>query len=215
MNWSGVTAVTRRFSFVRMLKAEISLMLRGYHWSWYLIAVGLIAAQSALPYDYARSFALPAAWIWPLVIWSAIGTREARFNTGPTLFSSPSPVSRQLPAVWVAGLVMTLLTGSGMIVRSVLAGETAHLAALLAGALFIPSLALALGTASGTKKVFEIGYLLIWYIGPFNGVVPLDFMGATAEATAGAVPLTCLTIALLLLPAAFLVRRRQVAGGTT
>jgi hypothetical protein len=215
ISWSGVTAVTRNFSFLRMLKAEISLMLRGYHWSWYLIALGLIAAQSALPYDYARAFALPAAWIWPLALWSSMGTREARFNTGPILFSSPSPVWRQFPAVWIAGLLITLLTGSGMIVRSALSGETAHLVALLAGALFIPSLALALGTMSGTKKLFEIGYLLIWYIGPINGVVQLDFPGATVEATSGVAPLAWLALTFLLLPAAFVVRRRQVIDGTT
>ncbi len=117
--------------------------------------------------------------------------------------------------MWIAGLAITLLTGSGMIVRSVLGGETAHLAALLAGALFIPSLALALGTVSGTRKVFEIVYLLIWYIGPINGVVPLDFMGATAEATAGTVPMAYLAITLVMLPAAFVIRRRQVTDGTT
>lgn len=215
MSWSGVAAATEDFSFLRMLKAELYLMLKGYHWSWYAIAFGLTAAQLALPYVYARAFALPAAWIWPLTLWSAIGTRQARFNTGSILFSSPSPVSRQFPAEWIAGLIITLLAGSGMILRALLSGEMTHLVALLAGASFISTMALALGTMSGTRKLFEISYLLIWYIGPINGLVPLDFLGATVEATSRAIPLTYFVIALLLLPAAFLMRRRQVTAGTT
>ena len=211
--WSGDVAVEFDFSFPRMLKAELRLMLKGYHWSWYAIALGLLAAQLALPYGYARAFALPAAWIWPLSIWSSMGTREARFNTGPILFSSAHPVSRQLPAVWVAGMAIALLTGSGMLLRAVLGGETAHLSAVLVGALFVPTLALALGTVSGTRKLFEMVYLLIWYIGPINRSVPLDFLGVTHEAATGTIPLLYLAISLALLPATFLVRRRQVALG--
>jgi len=211
--WSGDVAVEFDFSFLRMLKAELHLMLKGYHWSWYAIALGLLAAQLAVPYGYARAFALPAAWIWPLSIWSSMGTREARFNTGPILFSSAHPVSRQLPAVWVAGLAITLLTGGGMLLRALLGGEFAHLRALLVGALFVPTLALALGTASGTRKLFEMSYLLIWYIGPINRSVPLDFLGVTQEAAAGTLPLLYLAISLVLLPVTSLVRRRQVALG--
>jgi len=211
--WSGDAAVEFDFSFLRMWKAELRLMLKGCHWSWYAIAFGLLAAQFALPYGYARAFALPAAWIWPLSIWSSMGTREARFNTGPILFSSAHPVSRQLPAAWVAGLTIALLAGSGMLLRAAWGGEAAHLKALLVGALFVPTLALALGTASGTRKLFEMSYLLIWYLGPVNRLVPLDFPGVTHAAAAGTIPLIYLAISLVLLPAASLVRQRQVALG--
>jgi len=84
---------------------------------------------------------------------------------------------------------------------------------VLVGALFVPTLALALGTVSGTRKLFEMVYLLIWYIGPINRSVPLDFLGVTHEAATGTIPLLYLAISLALLPATFLVRRRQVALG--
>ena len=54
--------------------------------------------------------------------------------------------------------------------------------AVLSGSIFIPSLALASGVWSGTSKLFEILYLVIWYIGPLNHAVPeLDYIGTTSN----------------------------------
>lgn len=213
LGWREVAAAKRSFNPLRMLKAELRLMLKGYHWSWYAIAIGLIATLSAVPYEYARAFALPAVWIWPLPLWSAMGTREARFNTGQLVFSSPYPVSRQFPAVWAAGAVVALIAGGGMIVRDLVAGDAAHLQTLLVAVLFVPTLALALGALSGTKKLFEVLYLLVWYVGPVNRLAPLDFLGAGDAAVASVRPVVYLTITLLLILAAFFARRQRVASG--
>ncbi len=209
-NWSQTPPVDLNFSFARMVRAELRVMLKGYHWSWYAVAIGLVATQLAIPYEYARSLALPAAWIWPLPIWSAMGTREARFNTDQLLFSSPSPVSRQFPAVWVAGLTIALLTGSGMLIRALLVGNYEHIWMLVAGSLFVTSLALALGTLSGTRKFFEIVYLMIWYIGPINQLPQLDFLGASGKTQGASITSFYLGVSLALVLVAFLMRRRQV-----
>jgi hypothetical protein len=213
ISWSRIAPVELDFSFIRMLKAELRLMLKGYHWSWYAIAVGLVAAQLALPYYYARSLALPAAWIWPLPLWSAMGTREARFSTGELLFSSVSPVSRQFPAVWAAGLTIAVLTGSGMMIRAALAGDLGHVGMLFVGALFVTTLALATGTLSGTRKLFEIVYLMIWYIGPINRLPQLDFLGATGNPHLLPTPTVYLAMSLAFILVAFLMRGRQVVVG--
>ena len=52
---------------------------------------------------------------------------------------------------------------------------------MVIGALFIPSLALALGIWSGSRKLFEVVYMLWWYAGPINQVDTLDFMGASSN----------------------------------
>jgi len=44
---------------------------------------------------------------------------------------------------------------------------------------FVPSLALALGSYTGTNRAFEALYLAVWYVGPVNGVPVLDFAAAT------------------------------------
>ena len=188
-------------------------MVKGYHWFWYLLALILLALQLAVPYEYARALVLPAAWVWPLAMWSSMGTREARFNTGQLVFSSAFPEARQFPAMWVAGLTVAVLSGGAMMTRAFLVGELGHLSALLAGALFIPTLALFLGVVSGTKKLFEVCYLLLWYLGPINHVPGLDFLGTTEASVTQAAPQTYLAISVLLLLGAFVFRRRQLTAG--
>jgi len=47
----------------------------------------------------------------------------------------------------------------------------------LAGALFIPSLALALGVWAKSSRPFEGLFTALWYSGPLNRVPGLDFTG--------------------------------------
>ncbi len=199
------------FSPAPMIFAELRLMLKGYHWSWYMIAIGLLAAQLAAPYEIVRQFVLPAAWIWPLALWSAMGTREKRFNTEQLLYSSPSPIMRQFPATWLAGLAITLALSSGMMARAVLAGEWTQLLALIIAALFVPTLALTLGSVTGTRKFFEVIYLLLWYVGAVSRGWPLDFIGVTDQALEARVPYLFLGITAVLLPLGVAIRSRRVA----
>jgi hypothetical protein len=209
LSWSELMPVKFRFNIIRMWSAELRLMLKGYHWAWYLIAVALAAVQLAVPFEYAREFAFPAAWIWPLTAWSVMGAREIRFNTGQLLFSSAHPLSRQFPAIWMAGLAVALLTGIPMLIRALVEGDARLFEALLAGILFVPTFALALGAVSGSKKPFEVVYLLMWYIGPVHGLTPLDFLGATEAAAAGSAPLVYMMLSVVLIFIAFFARRRQ------
>jgi ammonia channel protein AmtB len=81
-------------------------------------------------------------------------------------------------------------------------------AAWFAGALFIPSMALAMGVWSGSSKLFEAVYTVWWYLGPLHQMPSLDFVGGTrASSSAG----LYLALAAGLLLAACLGRRRQVA----
>jgi hypothetical protein len=137
------------------------LLLQGQRWWWWAVALGLLIAGFAAPLDAARQFILPVAWIWPLLRWSELGGREARYGTGALVFSAARPLSRQLPAVWASGVLLAMITGGGVAVRLGLAGDWAGLGAWTVGALFIPTLALALGVWSGGGKLFEVVYLLL------------------------------------------------------
>ena len=76
------------------------------------------------------------------------------------------------------------------------------------GAMFIPSLAL--GVLSGSNKTFEGLYLIVWYLGPWNKIYYLDFMGTTETAQALHMPFYYLVITLILLMAALARRRQQL-----
>jgi hypothetical protein len=167
-----------RFSFFNVLIAELKLLLKGQRWWWYVVMAGIITACLVNPSAAVREYALPIAWVWPILIWSAIGNREIHNNVQQLAFSSASPLLRQLPAQWLAGFIITLLVSIGAIIRFTVDGDTAGLLALLSGAFFIPSLALASGVWSGTSKLFEILYMLIWYLGPLNKLMQLDYIGS-------------------------------------
>ena len=48
------------------------------------------------------------------------------------------------------------------------AGNLIGIEGILVGAIFVPTLALACGALSGTTRLFEIAYLVLWYLGPMN-----------------------------------------------
>jgi hypothetical protein len=68
--------------------------------------------------------------------------------------------------------------GAGALLGYLIDGETMRLVAGLAGALFIPSLALALGTLTSSRKPFEVIYVTWMYL-VLNEAGPLDFVGVT------------------------------------
>ncbi|MGD0226246.1 MAG: hypothetical protein ABSF71_28265 [Terriglobia bacterium] len=209
---SPLPAGPRHSGSGRLLTAELRLALKGYRWWWYAVAGGLLIAQFAAPLEISRGPLLAFAWIWPILVWSALGTREARFGTEQLLFSCPRILPRQLPAAWVVGILVAALTGLGAAARLALAGQHAGLLAWAAGAMFVPSLALALGVWSGTSKFFEGLYTALWYVGPMNRVPGLDFTGSASGPQAARDAVLYLGIAAILLGAAFFRRARQLRG---
>jgi hypothetical protein len=207
----ALPAASRRFSFLDMLRAEVRLVLKGQRWWWYLIAAGLIVAGLFVP-EEGRKIVLPLAWIWPMLLWSSLGSREARFATDGLVFSAAWPLRRQLPATWLTGFLLALVTGGGVGLRLVFTGNWPAAGAWLIGALFIPTFALALGVWSGSNKLFEVVYLFLWYIGPMNQTRPLDFMGVVPAALRTGAPLVWLAATVALGVAGVVGRKRQLAG---
>lgn len=198
-----------RNNFGRVLRAEMKLMLKGVSRWWLLVAAGLIIASVVVPLQIGRQWLLPFAWIWPLLLWSKMGTRESLHGTEQLVFSAPRFLQRQLPAAWLAGVFIALLMGSGVLLRTIIAGEWPISLALLAGALFIPTLALTFGTWSGSSKLFEVIYLILWYIGPMNRMPYADYIGVSNEALALGMPRVVLYSTLALLALMFWGRQRQ------
>lgn len=201
---------SRRFRFLGVLRAELRLLLNGRRWWWWAGVAGFLIASLAAPLHSVQRVVLPLAWMWPMLLWSSLGNREIRWDTTGLLFSAARPLGRQLPATWLAGVALAMLTGSGAAIRFVVAGQWDSLGAWAVGALFIPTLALALGLWSGSSKLFEVLYLVLWYIGPMNQVPTMDYTGATPAGLATGMPLVFLGVTALLLAAAVAGRRRQL-----
>ena len=203
------------FGFGSILLAELRLMLREFPsigGMGVLVAFGLFAGGLLLPVGSARGMLLPLAWLLPVLYWSKLGTREARFGTGQLVFSSAFFVLRQFLALWLVGFLISLVTGGGVMLGLVLSGEVVGALAVFVGALFVPSLALFLGVWTGSCKVFEFLYVLLWYVGPLSGFVPLDFMGALGGSVAGGVWWFYLGVAFVFFGVGFLGRLRRFGG---
>ena len=190
--------------FAHLVGSELRLMLKGQRWWWYLGAAGLLVAELASPTAEARAGVLLAAWLWPVLLWSPMGSRESRHATQSLIFSAPRALYRQLPALWTAGVLVALLTGGGVGIRLLLSSDWPGLAAWATAALFIPSLALTLGIWSGSSKFFEALYTVWWYMGPLHHTPGLDFMGVTPQSPSTA---WYLLAAAGLLAASYLGRR--------
>lgn len=172
-----LTGAQSRFRFDALFMVELKLFLQGQPWWWYAVAGGFIVAQLLNELETTRLL-LAVAWAWPILILSGIGCREARHDTRQLVFSAPRPLLNQLPARWLAAFAVLALLGSGALLRFLAAGEVTSLLAWLAGALFIPSLALALGVLTGSGKTFEVVYVL-WVYGALQRAPAFDYVGTT------------------------------------
>src|SRR5579872_347725 len=193
--------------FLQLVISELHLMLKGQRWWWYAGAAGVWVGSLVAPDAGTREGFLLVAWIWPILLWSQMGTREARFATHSLIFSSERALHRQLPAVWTAGVMLALLTGAGVGFRLIMGGDLQGLIAWLTGALFVPSLALALGIWSGNSKAFEAIYTVWWYFGPLHHTPGFDFIGTTSASTNTT---AYLLASATLLTAAYYGRRKKL-----
>jgi len=204
-----LSAAINHFNFSNILIVELKLLLKGQRWWWYLVAGGLVIAGLYNSAESAYTIILPIAWVWSILLWSSIGSRATRHNVQSITFASPSPVWRQLPAQWLAGFILSIIVASGVLLRLVFAGNFAWLMWSFIGAIFIPSLALACGVWSNGSKLFEIIYILLWYLGPINRLPQLDYLGVTGESQ----PLTFILAAMALVVFAVFGRTRQIRNG--
>jgi hypothetical protein len=183
-----------RGDFGAIVLAEMRLLLRGLSFWWYAVAAGLFVFQIFAD-GKAQSIAVGLAWIWPMLVWSQLGTREAVCNTEQFIYPTLHPIRRQFVAQWLAGVVLALVTASGSLVHWALAGNLVGIEGILAGAIFVPTLAIACGALSGTTRLFEIVYLVLWYIGPMNRTT-FDFTQGSYAPGFAAASLVLFTMAI-------------------
>lgn len=205
----GRVSVTGRSRLVAMTIAEMRVMLaRASRW-WMLAAAGMAFALLVAAPDAAQGV-LIAATLWPVLFWSGLGMRERWHGTDQILFSSPRPIRNQMVASWLAGFGLACLTTGTWGLRTLATGETASFAHWLAGALFVPALALCLGVWSGTSRLFESVYVALWYVGIANETPMFDFIGVSPEGSPASRIATWAVTALVLVALAALGRKRQL-----
>jgi ABC-type transport system involved in multi-copper enzyme maturation permease subunit len=197
-----VSRLAQGSPFLGVLLAELRLLLNGRRWWWWLLTIGLNVTILLSPPAAVKDYLLPIAWLWPLAVWSPMGNRERKNNTAQMVFSSARPVQRQLPAAWLAGVLATALLVVAGAVYHITNSDLLGLVGWAGAVVFVPTLALALGVISSGSRVFEVIYVIWWYMGPLQKEAGMDF-------TADAPQFYLLVAAGLLLLSAY-SRGRQV-----
>ncbi|MFG3254169.1 hypothetical protein [Streptomyces sp. NPDC048172] len=170
-------ARTGGFALPRLVAGEVRVLVRGVSPWWWAGAALISLTALVATGSGATRVVLPMAWVWPVVLWSRLGTQAREHGVEALLGAVPRP-ARRVCAEWAAGVALTAVLGLGPLVALVRDGEGHGIASWAAGALFIPALALALGTVSRTHRLFQAVYLPLWYV-VVNGMPLLDYMGAT------------------------------------
>jgi ABC-type transport system involved in multi-copper enzyme maturation permease subunit len=153
-----------------------------------VVAAGAVLGL-ALPAGSVRLGLLPVLFAVLPIALADVATRERASGMAGIVFSLPT--RRPRFALWkLASAAVAALVLSGVPVARLLVAEPVSGAAALAGALFLATLAVTLGIASGTPKLFMIASLALWYVAlNARGQPPaLDYAGWWGRAT---VPSVC------------------------
>ncbi len=216
----SLTSVEDRtsWSFWRLVAAETRLVARGQRWWWYVCAVGLVVTPigllagsglSSASSELARRALLPLAFIWPIFVWSELGVRVTKHRVADLVLSSNYPV-KQLAAEWFAGVIVAIGVSSGLVTLFVATGQMGALLGVASGVLFAPALALAMGIWSRSSWLFEMTYLLVWYIGPLNGATAVDFIGTMTTSVEKGIPLIFIALSVVLVGIALARRTMEL-----
>jgi len=114
--------------------------------------------------------------ILPLPIWSQMETREKEHSIEAFIKSSCSPVIKWV-SVWIGAFIISNIISLGALITFIRLGHFNLLIYWVIGLVFICTLGLVLGNFSKSKRLFEIIYLILWYLGPMNSIPYFDFLG--------------------------------------
>lgn len=168
-------------NLLSLIKGELKLMLLGLPAWWYIFSATAMVLSFFVVMNEGLKW-ISFIMLLPMAIWSQMGCRD-KFHSTDDLMASCCPAKYKWLATWVSGVLVSVLVSSGIIIHFVLAGESGYAAAWTTGAVFIPTMALALGSTAGNRKLFEAVYIALFYFGPINNMWKFDFLGVQTNNT--------------------------------
>ncbi len=168
-----------RINLLQMVRGELKNMLSGHSIWWYVSVLAVMAFTPFVTSGEALKW-ISLSMLLPMSIWSQMGNKEKNCGTSDMIVSSCSAYSKWM-ATWIAGIVVALLLSLGMFTRIAMLSEWNYLMPWLVGMIFLPTLALVLGSVSGSRRLFEAVFIAFMYFGPINNMWKFDFMGLSSN----------------------------------
>jgi hypothetical protein len=198
-----------KFSYFSLVLAELRLILKGNATLWVIITSVLFIVSIFTYLDFAHKIALPLLWFFQILILSNLGSREVTHRCNGYIFSAAFPLRRQLPATMLAAAMIMITLSIPVTLRVLFTGDLYGVYAIIVGALFIPTFAIASGILTGGSKLFEVIFTIMGY-GILNSVPFFDFIGAIKGSRELGIAHYLLAITLSLVILSFSGRKRQI-----
>ncbi len=161
---SELPPITPAYGITPFIKTELLMLFRkGPRWLWLINLGGMIALIFA-PITVAHQIILPLLWFLQVARWSDLATKEKTNRIHYFTYASYRPLTRLLPAQIMAGIILSLVLASPLLIRYLVTMQFLPLLSIVMGGVFIVLFAVALGILSGGKKLFEILFFMFTYL---------------------------------------------------
>lgn len=179
LRWlNRLLAPLQRLPLGLLISTEIRQVLRRRAWWWWLAACVFAGMQLFAP-DKGLAFAVLAAWLLYLDVFSRLALRESEHGTGALVMSAAGIRWRLLAARSVTAIGLAWAASAPALLRLAFSDPGLALVLLTVGA----SLALwglALAALLRSSRPFELSVLVLAYIG-IQDDGPLNLLGPSAE----------------------------------
>lgn len=169
---------TSKPAFLRMMGLEIIILLPNSIW-WYIVAIGGAVACFLLPINLFLRWSC-LVLLLPIGVWSKMGCHEKLNGTKSLIISSCSPILKWW-LTFMVGIVIAFMLSIPILARFIILSLYSQAIFWMIGIVFVSSLAMTLGRASGNTRFFEAVYIVLFYIGEINGLRAFDFLGITGS----------------------------------
>jgi hypothetical protein len=173
--------LTKHFAFTRLLRLELKLLLKGHSTYWVMGLLTLNIIQLFISQQLLVSVFLPLSWLWCVLVVSQLGQIEKQANTTELITYSKKSAIQQSLASYSSAWVLLTMASLGSALRFAAMSEWLLIIQLIIAISFTVSLAYFCGAFTGTKRMFEVLYPAIWYVGPIQAALYLDFFGVNSQ----------------------------------
>jgi hypothetical protein len=160
---SELPPITPSYRIMPFIKTELLMLIRkGPRWLWIINFAGMIALVFA-PLTVTHQIILPILWFLQVGRWSDLATKEKTNRIHYFTYASYKPLTRLLPAQILAGIILSLVLASPLLVRYLAEMQFLPILSIIMGGVFIVLFSVTLGLLSGGKKLFEILFFIFTY----------------------------------------------------
>jgi VIT1/CCC1 family predicted Fe2+/Mn2+ transporter len=180
-----------------LIVTEIKLFIRkGHKWLWLINIIGMLSLIFT-PIEIAHKIILPVLWLFQVHRWSDLVTKEKYNRVHYFTSVSYRPLSRLLLSQMIAGVLLSFVLALPLMVRYLFLLNVIAIVSIILGSAFIVLLATFTGVLTGSKKVFEIIFIVLTYMN-INKISSADYFGGSLQIS-GLLLVLALNIGMILI----------------